>query len=81
MRPLAMYVGMDDEPVWPHWDCPNCDALNAGVEQVNPATVAGYGPPLCDECGSEMAYDYDASGEVGWCPAFPVEVDDETGGA
>jgi len=68
-----MYVGMDEEPVWPHWDCPCCDALNPGVEQVNPATVASYGAPLCDECGEPMVYDHSAPGEVGWCPAFLVE--------
>lgn len=61
------YVGMDEETVWPHWDCAHCDALNPGVEQCNPH----YGGAVyCDECGGELTYDFDAAGEVGWCPAF-----------
>lgn len=77
MKTMAHYVGMDEEPVYPHWDCHNCYALNPGVEQINPSTMTIFGPPLCDECGGEMAYDYDAKGPVGWCPAFPVDEKDE----
>ena len=62
------YVGMDGEPVWPHYSCPQCDALNPGVEQLHPR----YGAE-CDECGCVLEYDWSASGEVGWCPAFPEE--------
>ena len=61
------YCGMDGESVWPHWDCPNCDALNPGVEHHDPYYCTAC---YCDECGSEMVYDFDANGEVGWCPAF-----------
>ena len=45
-------TGLDGEKIWPHWECPNCDAPNAGVEQCDPR----YGAVLCDECHSEMSY-------------------------
>lgn len=52
---MPKHYGMDGEEIWPHWDCPDCDAPNAGVEQCNPA-LAVYQPVLCDECGAVMVY-------------------------
>ena len=49
--------GMDNERIYPHWDCPKCDAPNAGVEQCDPRIMATGGEPVrCDECGAEMIY-------------------------
>ena len=50
---MPIHYGVDGEPIWPHWDCPECDAPNAGVEQCNPARGL---PVYCDECGAEMVY-------------------------
>jgi predicted RNA-binding Zn-ribbon protein involved in translation (DUF1610 family) len=47
--------GFDGERVWPHWECPNCDASNPGAEQCNPASRV----IRCDECGSVMVYSED----------------------
>ncbi len=46
-------IGMDGETVWPNWDCPQCDAPNAGVECCDPGSNTSV---LCDECGAEMVY-------------------------
>lgn len=75
MSKQPRYYGMDNEQVWPHWDCPACDALNPGVEQCDPRLVTRYGPVYCDECGGELTYDFEATGEVGWCPAFLEDSD------
>jgi hypothetical protein len=48
--------GMDGERIWPNWECPQCDAPNAGAEQCNPK----LGAILCDECGSVMVYEVEA---------------------
>jgi len=49
--------GMDNERIYPHWDCPKCDAPNAGVEQCDPRIMAAGGEPVrCDECGAVMVY-------------------------
>jgi len=45
--------GMDGERIYPHWDCPKCDAPNAGAEHCNPRARKR---PKCDECGAAMIY-------------------------
>ena len=52
-----VHRGMDGEQIWPHWECPNCDAPNPGAEQCNPAN----GAIECDECGSAMVYESEAT--------------------
>lgn len=69
---MVRYVDMDNETIWPHWDCPNCDALNIGVERCHPRY-----PAWCDECGTELKYDWAADGPVSWIPAFLVTEEDE----
>jgi predicted RNA-binding Zn-ribbon protein involved in translation (DUF1610 family) len=49
--------GMDNERIYPHWDCPKCDAPNAGAEQCDPRLHVGRKKRVrCDECGEEMIY-------------------------
>ena len=59
---MVKHYGMDGEQIWPHWDCPACDAMNPGVEQCNPAyaehPICGV-PILCDECGAVMVYHHE----------------------
>ena len=50
--------GMDGEKIYPYWECPECDAPNAGVEQCNPR----LGAVRCDECGTVMVYAAPAGG-------------------
>ena len=49
--------GMDGERIYTHWDCPKCDAPNAGAEQCNPLLHVGRKKRVrCDECGAVMIY-------------------------
>lgn len=53
---------------YPHWDCPKCDAPNAGAEQCNPLLHVGRKKRLrCDECGAVMIYrgDYGHDSDCG----------------
>lgn len=58
--------GQDNERVWPHWSCPECDAPNAGAEQCDPR----HGPIQCDECGSGMEYDDPNGASFQWEAEF-----------
>lgn len=45
-------IGADGERIYPHWDCPRCDAPNAGAEQCDPSRRR----VRCDECNALMVY-------------------------
>jgi hypothetical protein len=60
--------GMDNERIYPHWDCPKCDAPNAGAEQCDPRLHVGRKKRVrCDECNAVMIYrgDYGDDADCG----------------
>lgn len=65
---MATECGMDNERIYPHWDCPKCDAPNAGAEQCDPRLHVGRKKRVrCDECNAVMIYrgDYGDDADCG----------------
>lgn len=74
-------IGMDGERLFPHWDCPKCDAPNAGVEQCDPRLHVGRRKRVrCDECGAVMVYRGDYGDESDGGPYNFAHITTEDGG-